>query len=62
MRVKDVDSSRGEVLVRDGKGQKGRGTMLPESLVPLMQEWMEPVRPQHARDLESGHVGACPMG
>lgn len=29
LRVKDVDVSRREILVRDGKGQKDRVTMLP---------------------------------
>ena len=37
------------MAVRDGNGQKGRVTMLLESLVSLMQEQMESVRPQHAR-------------
>ena len=32
LRVKDVDFERGEILIRDGKGAKGRVTMLPESL------------------------------
>ena len=32
------------IPVRDGKGQKIRVTMLPESLVPPMQEQMESVR------------------
>ena len=54
LRVKDVDVSRREVLVRDGKGQKDRVTMLPESLVPLMLAQMESVRQQHATDLAHG--------
>ena len=33
LRVKDVDFSRGEITVHDGKGGKDRMTMLPESLV-----------------------------
>lgn len=41
LRVKDVDTSRREILVRDGKGQKDRVTMLPETLVPLMLAQME---------------------
>jgi len=55
LRVKDVDVSRREILVRDGKGQKDRVTMLPESLVPQMQVQMETVRQLHARDLANGH-------
>ncbi len=55
LRVKDVDVSRREILVRDGKGQKDRVTMLPESLMPQMQVQMETVRQLHARDLANGH-------
>lgn len=55
LRVKDVDTSRREILVRDGKGQKDRVTMLPETLVPLMLAQMESVRQTHARDLADGH-------
>jgi hypothetical protein len=31
MRIKDMDFSRGEIVVRDGKGNKDRVTMLPEA-------------------------------
>ena len=55
LRVKDVDVSRREILVRDGKGQKDRVTMLPESLVPQVQVQMEAVRLQHTTDLANGH-------
>ena len=55
LRVKDVEVSRREILVRDGKGQKDRVTMLPESLVPQMQVQMETVRQLHAGDLANGH-------
>jgi integrase len=32
LRAQDIDFSRNEILVRDGKGAKDRITMLPESL------------------------------
>jgi integron integrase len=38
LRVKDVDFERLEVLVRDGKGEKDRITMLPQSLVVPLQD------------------------
>jgi integron integrase len=41
LRVKDVELSRREIIVRDGKGGKDRVTMLPESL-------LEPIRSQLA--------------
>ena len=34
LRVKDVEFSHHEIVMRDGKGGKDRMTMLPESLVP----------------------------
>jgi integron integrase len=37
LRVKDVDFERLEILIRDGKGAKDRITMLPGSIVPLLQ-------------------------
>jgi integron integrase len=37
LRVKDVDFERLEILIRDGKGAKDRITMLPSSIVPLLQ-------------------------
>ncbi len=37
LRVQDVDFSRKEIHVRDGKGAKDRITMLPESLKAPLQ-------------------------
>ena len=34
VRVKDLDFVRNEILVREGKGNKDRHTMLPEILKP----------------------------
>jgi site-specific recombinase XerD len=49
LRVKDVDLSYRQVLVRDGKGEKDRVTMLPEKLVSPMRGHLERVRLLHAR-------------
>ncbi|MDX1297727.1 MAG: integron integrase [Pseudomonas sp.] len=54
LRVKDVDFSRGEVVVRDGKGQKDRVTMLPRALVGPLQEHFEMVAALHQQDLVEG--------
>jgi len=54
LRVKDLDFSRNEVLVRDGKGGKDRRTMLPRSLVEPLQREIERVRRLHGRDLAAG--------
>jgi integron integrase len=54
LRVKDLEFSRGEILVRDGKGQKDRVTMLPRSLVPGLQQQLQAVRVLHEQDLAEG--------
>jgi len=54
LRVKDVDLSYRQVLVRDGKGGKDRVTMLPERLVEPLRVHLERVRGLHARDLREG--------
>ena len=38
LRVKDLDVERRELTVRDGKGGKDRRTLLPESLIPGLQD------------------------
>ena len=42
------------ILVRDGKGQKDRVTMLPSSLEDPLNAHLERVRKQHQADLEKG--------
>lgn len=38
LRVKDVDLRKGEILVREGKGNKDRVTMLPASMIEPLRE------------------------
>jgi integron integrase len=54
LRVQDIDFSRNEILVRDGKGAKDRVTMLPESLKAPLQEHLKRVQAVHERDLADG--------
>jgi integron integrase len=54
LRVQDIDSSRHEVLVRDGKGAKDRITMLPASLTIPLQEHLKRVKAIHERDVAEG--------
>jgi len=54
LRVQDVDFSRNEILVRDGKGAKDRITMLPESLKTPLQEHLEKAKIVHKKDLAVG--------
>jgi integron integrase len=57
LRVKDVDFERREILVREGKGNKDRVTMLPESLVMDLRAHLERVRGLWERDREAGREG-----
>jgi integron integrase len=54
VRVKDVEFSRREILVRDGKGGKDRVTVLPENLIAPLQEQIAKARALHQRDLSEG--------
>jgi integron integrase len=54
LRVKEVDFSRREILVRDGKGAKDRVTMLPAALVEPLKGQVELTRALHHRDLADG--------
>ena len=54
LRVQDIDFSRNEILVRDGKGAKDRITMLPASVKAPLQEHLEHVEAIHERDLADG--------
>jgi integron integrase len=55
LRVKDVDLAYRQVLVRDGKGEKDRVTMLPEKLLDPLRRHLERVRMLHTRDLREGY-------
>ena len=53
LRVKDVDFARREVIVRAGKGNKDRVTMLPASLEDPLRQHLAEVRNLHGRDLDA---------
>lgn len=55
LRVKDVDFSLNEIVVREGKGNKDRVTMLPASLSARLQTHLRTVKAQHDADLAAGH-------
>ena len=54
LRVKDVDLGASQLMVRRGKGQKDRVTLLPASLVQPLNDHLKRVRLQHQRDLQNG--------
>jgi len=59
LRVKDIDFSRNEITIRDGKGGKDRISMLPESLKQDLQKHLRETRTTHEKDLEEGWGRAC---
>ena len=60
LRVKDVDFERGQIIVRSGKGDKDRVTMLPESLRAGLLEQRHRVQLLHKKDLAEG-LGAVSL-
>ena len=55
LRVKDIDFSRLQITVREGKGNKDRITMLPVSAAPALRTHLEKVRVLHWQALAQGH-------
>jgi integron integrase len=54
LRVKDIDFSKKEIVVRDGKGKKDRVTVLPTKVVKPLAAHIRKVHKQHLGDLEEG--------
>jgi len=57
LRVKDIDFKRQQILLRDGKGQKDRVTILPEKFVPLLKDQLKYGKGLYKRDIEAGSAG-----
>lgn len=55
LRVKDIDFEQSQIVVREGKGEKDRVTMLPASLVEPLKAQIAFVTRQHERDLLDGY-------
>jgi integron integrase len=54
LRVKDVDFSTNQILIRDGKGFKDRVTMLPEVVKAELSQWISRLKVLHEKELQSG--------
>mgnify|MGYP001796713411 CR=1 FL=1 len=54
LRVKDVEFERREIIIREGKGNKDRVTVLPENLIIPMQWQLQRTKRIHERDLVAG--------
>jgi integrase len=54
LRVKDLDFSRDEIVVRDGKGEKDRVTVLPQAVKHRLSLQIAAVEKLHKEDLKHG--------
>ncbi len=55
LRVKDVDFALNQIIVRDGKGQKDRLTLLPQTVQTPLRLHLAKVKALHEEDLAQGH-------
>jgi integron integrase len=55
LRVKDIDFGNHQIIVREGKGEKDRATVLPDSIVPELQTLLRDVKALHEKDLREGY-------
>jgi len=55
LRVKDIDFEMNQILVRDGKGEKDRITVLPQKLNAELKEHLRKVKNLHLKDLKEGN-------
>jgi integron integrase len=54
LRVKDVDFARLQIVIRSGKGDKDRVTMLPTSVAEGLREHLAGVKKTHVAELAAG--------
>jgi len=54
LRVKDIDFEQQQIIVRAGKGDKDRTTILPETLRQPLKQHLQPVKTWHQKDLAAG--------
>ena len=54
LRVKDVEFESGQIVVRDGKGEKDRVTVLPQAIREPLLEHLRGVWRLHQQDLDAG--------
>ncbi len=54
LRVQDIDFAYNQIVVRDGKGQKDRVTMLPQHVKTPLQQHLQDVKHLHTQALATG--------
>ena len=55
LRIKDLDFDTLNIIVRAGKGNKDRSTILPKHLVPKLHFQIERVKMLHKQDIANGY-------
>jgi len=55
LRIKDIDFEMNQIVVRSGKGDKDRITLLPEACISHLRRQMAIVHSTHVEDLANGH-------
>jgi integron integrase len=54
LRIKDIHFDTGHIVIRDGKGQKDRVTVLPKSVCDKLQDVIRQCKIVHDTDLQQG--------
>lgn len=54
LRVKDIDFGNRQIIVREGKGEKDRFTILPDSIIEDLQSHLLIVKAIHEKDIKEG--------
>ena len=55
LRTKDIDFANHQILVRSGKGDKDRVTMLPEKIIDPLQSHLFRVKEEHKLHIKNGY-------
>ena len=57
LRIKDIDFANNVLIIRAGKGDKDRTTILPNRIKESMKNHLQRVKIQYAQDLKRGYHG-----
>jgi integron integrase len=55
LRVKDIDFDNHQVIIRGGKGDNDRATVLPDSIIPELKQLLQDGKALHQKDLAEGY-------
>ena len=55
LRVKDIDFNYNQIIVRNGKGEKDRITLLPDAVKEYLENHVREIKVLHDHDVEKGY-------